>query len=428
MVAILGALAFGTACALVDVLARHGLYGAVADALFVTPFWSDAVKVVGGAVPYRDFPLEYPPLGLPVFVLPAILPFGGTTLESYRTAFEVVVAGVGMAVVPVVVATVARLGGRRPDVLAAAGIVAVSPLLLGPLSISRYDLWPAVLTAGAVAALLWDRHRLGHALLGLGILAKVYPAFLVPIFAAWTWRRAGPRTTLAGLGVLLAVVAAGILPFAAVAPDGALAPFSRSVARPLQIESLGAAVLIALHDLVGLDVGRTTYEFESYNLAGPLPSLVATAQTLALGATLLGIWIGAARRPLSPERFVVACAAAIAAAVAFGKVLSPQYVLWLLPAVVVLGPPMRGAGRRLALLVAILALTAMYYPAAYGPYVARFDQSATVIILARNLAIVAVAADTAIAAGALWWVSRWLPGPRPPRRPGPPAGRAPAGA
>jgi hypothetical protein len=433
VVAVAGALAFGLACAIVNGLARNGAFGPVADALFVTPFWSDGVAVAHGALPYRDFPLEYPPLSLPVFVLPAYLPFGGTSLAHYRLGFEVVVTAIGMATLPIVVAIVARLGGRHTDVLVAAGAVAVSPLVVGPLAVSRYDLWPALLAAGAVAALLWDHHRLGFALLALGVLAKLYPALLAPIFVAWTWCRAGRGEALIATAILVGVVAAGLLPFVAIAPDGALASITRSVARPLQVETLGATILIGLHDLVGLPLGPTTYDFESFNLDGSLPSAVAAAQTVVLGAFLAAIWFAAARQPLSARRFVLACAAVICAFVAFGKVLSPQYVLWLIPAVAILGPLDRVGGRALAGLLIVLALTSSYYPAAYAGFISGFELSAAVRVLARNAALVLLAGYLAFAAGAFGGLSRLLPssprrrpGPPRPPRPDPPPGRAPS--
>jgi hypothetical protein len=33
----------------------------------------DATTLLGGEMPYRDFPIEYPPGALPMFVLPAVM-------------------------------------------------------------------------------------------------------------------------------------------------------------------------------------------------------------------------------------------------------------------------------------------------------------------------------------------------------------------
>lgn len=429
VVAILGAIAFGAACWIVNALARSGAYGPIADALFVTPFWQDAVRIVqSGEVPYRDFALEYPPLSLPVFVLPALSPLGGTSIDDYRRGFEIVVSLVGMAVVPLVVATIARLGGRRADVVIATGVVAASPLILGATAVSRYDLWPALLTAAAVAAMLWDRHRVGFALLALGALAKIYPAALAPVFLAWAWHRAGGVPALKAVLVGTAVGIAALLPFAAVAFDGALTPFTRPLGRPLQVESLGASVLIALHDVAALPLGRVTYEYESFNLPGSLADTLATLESGVLLAVLVAVWVAAARRPLDAGRFVLACAAVVCANVAFGKVLSPQYMLWLIPPLAILGPSRRGGSWPLAGLVGVLVLTSLYYPAWYARYIGAYDLAATVVVLERNVGLVLLTAYTASEAGAFAWLRRWWPGPPRPRRRDPRGDRAPAGA
>lgn len=43
-----------------------------------------AVKVLGGQIPYSDFACEYPPLALPVFIIPALI---FRSLPPYFIAF-----------------------------------------------------------------------------------------------------------------------------------------------------------------------------------------------------------------------------------------------------------------------------------------------------------------------------------------------------
>src|SRR3954452_21709124 len=165
------------ACLLVHLRAVGGGYGPIGDALFVEPYWRDGTAIAAGHVPYRDFPLEYPPFSLPAFLLPIALPGGGIVYTSYRWAFEVLMAACVVALVPVVAWTVARLRPARLDVWLAVGFVALSPILLGSLMISRYDIWPALLTAVATLAAVSGRHRVAFAVLALAVLAKVYPIF-----------------------------------------------------------------------------------------------------------------------------------------------------------------------------------------------------------------------------------------------------------
>ena len=175
-----------------------------------------------GRVPYRDFAVEYPPGALPPFV--AAAPFG-----DYAGAFAWVMAACGVALVFVVASV-------RP---AAAFFVAVSPVLMGSLILSRFDLWPALLATAAVAALVAERHRLGWGLLGAAVAAKLWPLVLVPLALVWSIRRGRGWSALVG-----AVVAAAIfLPFVMLAPDGVWASLRGQASRPLQIESLASSCL-----------------------------------------------------------------------------------------------------------------------------------------------------------------------------------------
>src|SRR5436305_13974207 len=86
-------------------------------------------------------------------------------------------------------------------------------------------------------------------------------------------------------------------------------------------------------------------------------------------STLLGIgcfvWIVSrfARGTASPSRLATACAAAVTGFVTFDKVLSPQYLIWLVPLVTLVGG--RKGVTALLLLVSALLLTQSWYPSAY---------------------------------------------------------------
>jgi uncharacterized membrane protein len=312
-----------------------------------------------GLVPYRDFAVEYPPGALAVYIAPAA--FG-----NYAAAFawEMAVCGV------VLVAVVAAI--RRE----AAFYVALAPVLAGSLILSRFDLWPALLTIAALAALLRERQRLGWALLGAAVAAKLWPLVLVPLALVWSYRAGRLRAALVGL----VVVAAVFVPFAILAPHGLWDSLSGQASRPLQIESLGASLFTAFgHPNVISSHG-------SQNVAGH--GGVAALFSLLQVATLVALWIAFARGPATGDRLLRYSAAAVCAFVAFGKVLSPQFLLWLIPLV----PLVRGR-RGLAatgLLTVALVLTQVWFPRRYWDYVDAFRGADAV--LARNLALVALLA------------------------------------
>jgi len=335
-----------------------------------------------GRVPYRDFALEYPPGALPVFLIPAL---GDADSETFRVRFEALMAFLGEAMVVCVAFALVALGAGRTRLLGALGLVALAPLALGPVVLSRFDLWPAALTAAALAALVAGRGRLGSAALGAAVAAKLYPAVLVPLAVAYVWRRAGRREALVCSGLLAGVVALAFVPFLAVAPEGVWDSLSNQVSRPLQIESLGSGLLLAAHHVFGTSITMSS-SHGSQNLAGAAPNVLAVAQTILQLAALITVWILFARGSADRERLLQASAAALVAFVALGKVLSPQFLIWLLP-IVPLVRDRRGLAAS-ALLALALVLTQLWFPYRYWDLALRFDAFPSWLVLTRNLVLV----------------------------------------
>ena len=150
------------------------------------------------------------------------------------------------------------------------------------------------------------------------------------------FRRKGRDEALRCLAIVVGVMLAILVPFAILAPAGVLDALARQATRPLQVESLGASALYVLHGLTGMVLVMGTSS-GSQNLVGELPDALATLETILLAASLLAIWIWFARGEPTTPRFLQAAVAAIVAYVAFGKVLSPQYMAWLIPLVPLLG-------------------------------------------------------------------------------------------
>jgi hypothetical protein len=274
-------------------------------------------------------------------------------------------------------------GTRRTA--AALGFAAVAPLLLGSVVLSRFDLWPAALVTGSLAAFVAGRHRLGAGVLGVAVSAKLFPAVLAPVAAVWIWRRRGRREALVCLGVFAAVLALCFGPFLVLAPHGLWHSITTQTSRPLQLESFSAAVLLAAHAAGGLGITMRS-SHGSQNLVGSAPDALAAVQTVVQAAALVATWVWFARGRATPERLVRASATAVCAFVAFGKVLSPQFLIWLIPLV----PLVRGR-RGLAasgLLAVALVVTQAWFPFRYWELALSFDPVASWLVLARDLVLV----------------------------------------
>jgi glycosyl transferase family 87 len=339
-------------------------------------------KIVHGQVPYRDFPVEYPPAALPVFVLPAL-----AESDDYGSAFELVIWSCAVAAIVVVGAKLAAAGAGTARLYAATGFAGIAPLLLGSVILTRFDLWPAALATGALAALVAGRDRLGLGVLGLATAAKLYPAVLLPVAVIWVARRRGLREAVVGLGVFAAVVAVIVLPFAILSPGGVAHSLTTQLGRPLQVESLGAAILLAAHQL-GLYDPTVVSTHGSQNLSGSLPDTLAALETGLQLVALVVVWTLFARGRLDRERLLVASAAAVVAFIAFGKVLSPQFLIWLLPLV----PLVEGSVGIAAcwVLAGTLVTTQLWFPQRYWHVIAL--EPAGWLVLVRDLLLLGLLA------------------------------------
>jgi hypothetical protein len=344
-------------------------------------------EIAHGHVPYRDFDLEYPPGALPMFALPGLVSHGGHDQDvrpGFRRAFETLMWMCGALALIAMALTLRVIGGALWSPLLFA---ALAPLALGTVILSRFDLWPAMLAVGGITALVYARFRLGHALLGLGAAAKFYPGVLLPLAVAYTWKTRGRREALACLALAVAVFVLVFLPFVALAPGGVWRSVSVQLHRPLQVESLAAAFLLVSHNVFGFSLaGETSHG--SQNVAGGAAHVLGVLTTLLQAGVLLWIWWSFARGSASSRVLVRSSAAAVCAFVAFGKVLSPQFLIWLIPVV----PLVRGR-RGLwasALLLAALVLTQVWFPFRYFRLSLGFEAGLSWVLLARDLVLVAL--------------------------------------
>jgi uncharacterized membrane protein len=342
--------------------------------------------IVHGHVPYRDFAVEYPPGALPAFAIPAL---AYASFGFYNRAFQILMALCGVGALLAMTVALRSLGASVQRTAAALAFAALAPLVLGSVILYRYDLWPAALTVAGLAAILAGRERLGFASLGLGIAAKVFPAVVLPPALVYVWRTRGRRDALICLGLAAAVVALVLVPFLALATGGLWDSVVHQTTRPLQIESLASGLLLAAHQVGGLSITMES-SHGSQNLAGSLPHALGMVSTVLLVVALLAIWLAAARGPATPERLLRYSAASLVAFVALSKVLSPQFLIWLIPIV----PLVRGRRGLVAsaLLGLALLLTQLWFPIRYWDLALQFATFPSWAVLARDLVLLALLA------------------------------------
>jgi hypothetical protein len=350
---------------------HHGPFsGDAVNDLYVYSF--DHRLLADGAVPYRDFDFEYPPL--------ALLPIG----LIGGSAVGLSLAMLGCAIVAQLAAW--SLGG------AAAGWAMVAlPPVAGALVRTHIDLLPAALTLVGLALVVRRRPASGLALLGLGTMAKLYPAAIALVALAWLVGRGDRRAALQGAVAFAVVVLALGVPFAAL--GGFPSTMVRfHLDRPVQIESSAATVLEVLGGSAVTGDPIRPDRFKSNGLDGGAAGLVLALTTLLSVVAVAGLVALAARRPRT-DALLLASFGVTLALVSLSKVLSPQYVCWLLPpAAVALAIP---GGRLPAALTAAAALvTQLWFPSHYFDVVFQHAWAVTAVGV-RNLLLLAALAATA---------------------------------
>lgn len=292
---------------------------------------------------------------------------------------------------------------------------------LGATAYARFDLVPGILVG---LALLFVVHRpaLAAAFGALATGVKYWPALVLPTLAAPRSGRRAVIVTVAALGTAL-----GLVSLALGGWHRLWTPLDYQGMRGLQIESVAATPAMLAWGR-GTDGYAVTFtRWRAYDITGPLadPMLhVATIASVIALVLVAGWWVLAwwrlRGRPAADgdaEALVWLVLATVGAFVVTNKVLSPQYLLWLLPAAAAGLVVLRGRavgpllGWTLGLLAAA-AITHEIYPRQYAYLLGRFEGTEPIVYLlaARNLILLVLTGYAAVRVSVLLLL-------RPPRTP-----------
>ena len=338
-----------------------------------------AQRIAEGKVPYRDFYLEYPPAAIPIFLAPRVV--GGHYQKHFRELMWLIAA----AAIAVLAFALTATGASRLRLYGGTVLVGLAPIPLLSVFYDLYDAWPALIALAALAAALSGRPRLAAGAIGLGTAAKIYPIVLLPLILVYGRRRLKSRDVRGGLAAFAIPIVLSALPFVVLNPPfgGLAGTASTQFRRPLQIESLGGSFLLVA-DRLGLYHAHVYGSAGSQNLAGGVAAAVAGVQSLLLLAALIIVWLLFVHGSRGPAALGTAAATAVVAFASFGKVLSPQYMTWLVFAVPLVAR--RAWVPSVAVAAVALVLTRLYFPFHYAQVVEVGQQSW--IVLARNLMLV----------------------------------------
>ena len=344
-----------------------------------------------GEYPLDDQKWQYPPGAAGPLLLPHWLP------GSYFVLFFLMCLAADVVVFVLVLRAARHADPEKPSPagpwLWTLGVVAIGPMVYG-----RYDL---VVTAIAVAALtvtLRSKRATAVArgvLIGVGTFLKVWPAAF--LFGA-PKRRNG--RLLVGAAAATAILPTVLLQLSF---PGVLSFLTNQKSRGIQVESVFATPFLVGKWFGWSGIAKIT-EFGAYEYLGPgvaAAGKAALAATAAGFAVLLLIRRRAAGRGGFPVPALLAdvAFAAVLVAVVTSRVLSPQYLVWLLGVAAVCLTRRDTLMRRPAWLVlGAVSVTQLIFPLFYHSLRGGQVYSG-LILLGRNGLLVAAAV---LALRALW--------------------------
>ncbi|HLZ23256.1 MAG TPA: glycosyltransferase 87 family protein [Ktedonobacterales bacterium] len=327
------------------------------------------------AAPFVALPREYGPLALVPFSLPALAP---AALYPWLFAVEMLIVIYG------VTALLRRFGAPG------AAHAWLFYAMLGSMATAagRFDVVPSACVVCAVVALRQDRQKLAYVALAAGVLLKLYPLLLLPLFLIHTWRSRQGKPTWRAPATFAGVVAAVVGLAALLNPSRVLDPLRFMGSRCVQVESLPATVSYLWARLTG---GGVSYSYSYNATCQQSPGLDALA-TLCTLIALAGIALVAYLFWRGRISLVLAMILTLCLAMVGTKVFSPQYLLWVSPLVAL----EYGLNVRAFLAWGAICLaTTLCYPLSYGslllvPLHATPQQLVPITAALRNLLLAAL--------------------------------------
>jgi len=261
---------------------------------------------------FHRFPLEYPAPALVVFLLPFLLPF------SYPWALAVVAGIVLLFLVT------SYEGSDTPGMDAEAARRLIAYLAVGAtfLLTGRYDIFAVAAAFWSVRAAAKGRWSAAWTWSCVGFLLKLFPAVFWPTLLIAEWRRSGriPLRRLAWMAASVLILVG--LP-ALLNPHASLNAVHYYLRRPPEIGSVaaGLSLLADWHSPLVLT-------FHSINVVNGASQPIAVVIEILAVLGCLWIWRAQLQDRLPLEAVFLATLSLV---VLGGKVLSAQYLMWLMP-------------------------------------------------------------------------------------------------
>ncbi|MQA29353.1 MAG: DUF2029 domain-containing protein [Luteitalea sp.] len=337
-------------------------------------------------LPYRDFLVEYPPGFFLAVLPPALLT---RSVDTYKLLFGAWMSAL-LALAVWVCRQVAGYMGRAPTVADIALWTTIAVLALGKVTVQRYDALVALLLCIMCWATLARRPVLVGLSTGVAVAVKLVPVFAALVCGLYLIRQRRPRELLTAVVVAGLVGAAICAPAMAGGAAGLLSVVFYGLERPLEFESTAAA-LLGLWTIVEPTSAAVTFSYGSTNVvgryAGAAIAVSSGAGLIAMALVYRATWRAlASGNEVDRARVLVsAVLTVLAVVIAFAKVGSIQYLVWLIPLGLLAGlRPEHGP--TLLVFIAALTLAQIGYPLA-STAAESLEPWACAILLGRQVVL-----------------------------------------
>lgn len=325
--------------------------------------------------PYRDRAVEYTPLTLGFLVL---VDRGG--VHATLTA----VAWSQLALELAVVALLWWAWSRRAALWY---LVLGTPMLIFPFPYARVDLLSVALAVLGVALVRRARQGPAGIALAASMLAKVWPVVLLPLLVVRRrWRDLTATIVVLATGLLVWILRSGT--------DAVSQVVSFRGAHGWQIESVPGILAHAL------DPSASRFESGAWRSGAAMPGWVRTALLVLTFALVAWAWWAARavdRRSVDPESDPgaddLAALLSVLAMLVFAPILSPQYVLWMLPFAAIIAARSDRVTATLTFVVVALTTAGI----AFIHQLTDGAMWAIAIVMTRNLLLVALGVHVVLA-------------------------------
>ncbi|MGI6008745.1 MAG: glycosyltransferase 87 family protein [Methanomethylophilus sp.] len=397
-----------------------GIYAVLSVILFLVVEFTDIPSSVrDGYWPYADamydwvFPYtedvyaydewrswEYPPLAYLFIFIPRLFSW---SVSSYHAAYIVMTFLFFMLGLWCSERIAAINAWPRTRVMA---LYSILMFLMFEFLADRYDIIPAVLTMYVIVAVMERKHDLAFFVLALATLTKLYPAVVFPVLLIYLWGKRDKMGVLRGFLIYCGTGLLVLLAFYAMGADP-LSFLTYHTDRPLEIEAAVASIPEVL-DMLGLTDVWVDFDFGSDNLYGDMAEALGDIMLPLMAVVLILLyahyfyWSACKKRRDErkvPMDTLLVSQISLMTFVLVSTVFSSQYLIWLIPLMVILmyqwtrdGDEERRSDNYVTWFIAVEVLTQLNFLVNFGFRGEGEDLSnlGIIILLIRNLAAVGI--------------------------------------